>query len=447
MDVRRYTPASMGKKTIELGKQGENNATRLEFDCSAWTQEYPGAAVELHLTKPDGDTRNAELTGENGVYAFIVTEAYTTHSGQGVMELILRDAETATILKSATGYTNVTYSPSAQQPEETPGTPGTSAGGYVRYDIAQELTSEEKTRARRNIGAGTGDGTGSGGSGEPGEDGGYYTPKVSSAGVLSWTASKTGMPSVSSVNIKGPQGETGPAGPQGETGPAGPQGDAGNDGFSPVVKLARQTDGVMITVTNKDGSQSEKVYDGTGGGSGEGGGSGKNGVTFTPSVSEAGVISWTNDGGLTNPDAVNIKGPQGETGPAGPQGDPGDDGYSPVVRLTRNETENSVQITVTNKDGTKMSTVYDGATGPQGDPGADGGYYTPKVTTAGVLSWTASKTGMSSVSSVNIKGPQGPEGPQGPKPVKGTDYWTAEDKAAMVQDVLAALPNASGVSF
>lgn len=36
--------------------------------------------------------------------------------------------------------------------------------------------------------------------------------------------------------------------------------------------------------------------------------SGKNGVTFIPSVSEAGILSWTNDGGLTNPDPVNIKG-------------------------------------------------------------------------------------------------------------------------------------------
>ena len=35
---------------------------------------------------------------------------------------------------------------------------------------------------------------------------------------------------------------------------------------------------------------------------------GKNGVTFIPSVSEAGILSWTNDGGLANPDPVNIKG-------------------------------------------------------------------------------------------------------------------------------------------
>ena len=38
------------------------------------------------------------------------------------------------------------------------------------------------------------------------------------------------------------------------------------------------------------------------------------GVTFTPSVSDAGEISWTNDGGLSNPTAKNIKGPKGDTG-------------------------------------------------------------------------------------------------------------------------------------
>lgn len=38
---------------------------------------------------------------------------------------------------------------------------------------------------------------------------------------------------------------------------------------------------------------------------------GVDGVTFTPSVSEAGVISWTNDGEEENPDPVDIMGPPG----------------------------------------------------------------------------------------------------------------------------------------
>lgn len=50
------------------------------------------------------------------------------------------------------------------------------------------------------------------------------------------------------------------------------------------------------------------------------GGSGSSGATFIPSVSSAGVISWTNDGGLPNPEPVNIKGPRGNTGATGPAG-------------------------------------------------------------------------------------------------------------------------------
>ena len=38
------------------------------------------------------------------------------------------------------------------------------------------------------------------------------------------------------------------------------------------------------------------------------------GVTFTPSISDAGEISWTNDGGLTNPATKSIKGQKGDTG-------------------------------------------------------------------------------------------------------------------------------------
>lgn len=43
-----------------------------------------------------------------------------------------------------------------------------------------------------------------------------------------------------------------------------------------------------------------------GGGGGSGGGSGEDGATFTPSVSPEGVISWTNDKGLDNPESVDM---------------------------------------------------------------------------------------------------------------------------------------------
>ena len=111
-----------------------------------------------------------------------------------------------------------------------------------------------------------------------------------------------------------------------------------------------------------------------------------------------------------------VQGPRGETGATGPQGPRGE-------------------------------------TGPQGPAGADG---------------TMTFEDLTDEQRESLRGPQGETGPQGPRgetgpqgpagadgvigadgytPQKGVDYWTEEDKAEMVNDVLAALPNASGVSF
>lgn len=77
----------------------------------------------------------------------------------------------------------------------------------------------------------------------------------------------------------------------------------------------------------------------------------------------------------------------------GPQGPKGEDGYTPV----------------------KGVDYFDGKDGEPGAPGKDGADST-------------------------VPGPQGPAGNDGYTPVKGTDYWTDADKAAMVNDVIAALP-------
>ena len=50
---------------------------------------------------------------------------------------------------------------------------------------------------------------------------------------------------------------------------------------------------------------------------GEQGDKGTVGAHFTPSVSDDGVLSWTNNGGLGNPQPVNIRGPQGVQGEQG----------------------------------------------------------------------------------------------------------------------------------
>ena len=61
-----------------------------------------------------------------------------------------------------------------------------------------------------------------------------------------------------------------------------------------------------------------------------------------------------------------------------------------------------------------------GGTVAPGEPGEDGGYYIPQVVD-GWISWMASKVGMPAVEAAYIRGNDGKT------PVKGEDYFTAED--------------------
>lgn len=80
---------------------------------------------------------------------------------------------------------------------------------------------------------------------------------------------------------------------------------------------------------------------------------------FLPSVSEEGVISWTNEAGIENPPSVNIKGPQGVQGPAGAKGDTGERGPQGIQGIQ------GVQ-------GVQGETGPQGAVGPQGAQGIQG---------------------------------------------------------------------------
>lgn len=117
------------------------------------------------------------------------------------------------------------------------------------------------------------------------------------------------------------------------------------------------------------------------------------------------------------------QGPKGDTGAPGAQGEEGD-------AFTYSDFTAEQLAALKGEKGDKGdtgATGATGATGPQGEKGATG--------------------------AIGPQGPQGEKGdtgatgPQGPKPVKGTDYWTAADKSAMVNDVLAALPVWNGGSY
>ena len=87
-------------------------------------------------------------------------------------------------------------------------------------------------------------------SGSAGEDGGYYQPSVSEAGELTWTASKEGMPAVSSTNIRGPAGADGANGTNGADGAPGTA--AGFGTPTVTVDSATGTPSATVTATGPD---------------------------------------------------------------------------------------------------------------------------------------------------------------------------------------------------
>nr|WP_295947952.1 hypothetical protein [uncultured Agathobaculum sp.] len=100
---------------------------------------------------------------------------------------------------------------------------------YPNPDTGTWWTWDAETGAYKD----TGEPYSGGGSGEAGQDGGYYAPSVDDDGNLTWTPSKADMPPVEGANIKGPagpQGEQGVQGPPGEKGDTGPQGEKGDKG-------------------------------------------------------------------------------------------------------------------------------------------------------------------------------------------------------------------------
>lgn len=153
-------------------------------------------------------------------------------------------------------------------------------------------------------------------------------------------------------------------------------------------------------------------------------GKGVNGTTYTPSVSAAGEISWTNDGGKDNPEPVNIKGPKGDTGPQGtpgkdgergPQGEPGKDGAA-------------------GPQGPQGEPGAEGPQGPKGDIGAQGeqGEQGPKGDTGA----QGPQGEQGPKGDTGPQGEQGPKGDPGPAGADGKDYvLTDTDKTDIATKV------------
>lgn len=226
--------------------------------------------------------------------------------------------------------------------------------------------------------------------------------------------------------------------------------------------------------------------DDEGGGGGTGGGGtgqdGEDGATFTPSVSEDGIISWTNDKGLPNPDPVNITGPKGDDGDVGPQGSPGQDGYSPTVQVQ--DISNGTRVTITDKSGPHIFELLNGRDGSEAAPpeiGSNGNWYIggmdsgkpsqgpkgdpgeglPEVTAADNGKFAQVVDGKWTAAAASPGGGESSGGAKGPRVyqvVIGTskNSWTADDcdylctgtnDQTVIGQAIASLPEEGGVVY
>jgi len=127
-------------------------------------------------------------------------------------------------------------------------------------------------------------------------------------------------------------------------------------------------------------------------------------------------------------------------GEDGAQGPAGQDGFSPTATVTKSG--KVATITITDKNGTTSKSVSDGEDGADGQDGADGFSPTATVTKNGkvvTISITDKNGTTTKTVSDGEDGQDGAPGQDGHTPVKGTDYWTAADKAEIIADAIAQL--------
>ena len=133
-------------------------------------------------------------------------------------------------------------------------------------------------------------------------------------------------------------------------------------------------------------------------------------------------------------------GPMGTAGPQGPQGIPGPVGpvgpRGPAGEGGGAKIDDTTPSATTTYSGSKIDELLN-----EQNEAIDKKVSTDQLNTAVENALTEAKN------SGEFKGDPGAKGDKGDTPEKGVDYWTAEDKAGIVSDVLAALPTWEGGEY
>lgn len=323
------------KKIIDFGIKGENLAKTITIDFSDWKETYGNGELRVFIQRNGEDVAYpAEITIQNSKASLPITSKETAIAGFGLMEIyyvvdtqIVKSVIWKTMVQPSLGETN------PQSPYED-----------ILLVLDEKIEQVEKA-AEKIVNLEV--------EGIQGDETSVEKIETEDEIKLIFTLQK------GERGERGERGLTGPTGPQGIQGVPGSQGVPGVPGeqgpagepfaiyktYETVAAMNADADNVpegkfvmiVSTVETEDnaklyvkgesafsfivdlsgmrgiqgpagpqGNPGEQGIPGTPGSQGVQGNPGVDGITFTPEVSDSGVISWSNDGGAENPESVDL---------------------------------------------------------------------------------------------------------------------------------------------
>lgn len=255
--------ADKSTNRIPVGKQGENNATAIEFCCKTWLEMWPGATLALAVQPPTGDAYPAVVERDGNICRWVITAADTAVPGIGKCELRVLDGEV--VKKSVTFQTYIaeSFTVDGEAPDPVADWIEDAQAKLGEVDDAVDLiegmtvSAAESTTpsatlttvdGHYNIAFGLvkGDQGPAGADGAPGQD---------------------GAPGADGKD--GKDGAPGKDGKDGADGAPGQDGAPGADGYSPTASVSKSGSTATITITDKNGTTTAQISDGQNGQDGQ----------------------------------------------------------------------------------------------------------------------------------------------------------------------------------
>ena len=238
---------------LPLGRMGENEYTRIQFDVSGWLNELPAATIGLYNQRPqDADAYPVDgITVEDGIVTWTITSAELAQVGKGRCELVA--VENNVVAKSAIYNTIIFDALDGSGDAPSP------------WDSWQETFVSLKAEAVQAA--------------QDAEEAVEHYPRIVEGIWQVWDVQtgawvSTGVAAQGAKGDKGDKGDTGAKGDKGDTGEQGIQGEKGEKGD-----------------TGATGATGAKGDKGDKGDTGEAGADGKDGVVQDVQVNGVSVLN------------------------------------------------------------------------------------------------------------------------------------------------------------